>query len=185
MVSAGDVPISIEWPDDDRQMNGNTGFGQRGFDDQLLLGNTDSPTTRSGGHQKTGASGRGVLIQIGADLTGVDDHPSAAAAGHTIHTVSDAKLGAYQEPFLVDTQGRIFESGVKKDGPFKNKSSVGISNHQVSLDLSIPSGNWAIPNLEILELEEFAFNPFDVGSSLIRHGSGSELFPIRTRSRIG
>jgi hypothetical protein len=176
----------------DVKEDGNTGSRERGLDNQGVLADSNNvfislnENTDSVGITSLGSgisNGTSVAGQIGGD-----GHASLSADGHPVQSQDDSELlqgeEATQTNVIVDHDVAIHPD-IRISGALVDGSAVGVSNFDISPDLTSPSGDGAIANLDVLKLEEFTLNPFPFNARLGRERERFEQSPSLVDSAAG
>ena len=176
----------------DVKEDGNTGSRERGLDNQGVL--ADSNNVFISLNENTfslGITSLGSGISNGASVAGQiggDRHASLSADGHPIQSQDDSELllgeEAAQTNVIVDHDVAIHPD-IRISGALVDGSAVGVSNFDISPDLTSPSGDGAIANLDVLKLEEFTLNPFPFNARLGRERERFEQSPSLIDSAAG
>jgi hypothetical protein len=115
-----------------------------------------------------------------ADQIGSDGYTSLSADGHAVQSQVDSLLLQGQHATLkyaiVDEHG-IFETSVGDGGAAVDEGAIGVTDLNISGDLTTPSGEGAIADLEILQLKEFSLPSRD---ALSHFGDGFDRVIIDT-----
>ena len=168
--------------------NRNTRGSESNLDDKHFFADGHAPDTffvrvdeTTGG---VGVSSLNAILLT--DQLGRDSNPSCSTDGHAIQTSEKAALfvqggdGATLGNVIVDhdaaDQSKIGKSGSTIDG-----SSVPVSDIDVSRYLAAPGGNRTITDLQLLDLDELAFQDFPTFSGF----SGEAIGPIEANFLIG
>jgi hypothetical protein len=110
------------------------------------------------------ARGGGIVGDTFAHHLSVNSDPAFASDGHAIQTQLDAWLAIAQVPFVVESEfGHAFESNQVKDGTFIDKGAINLVNFELGGDLATPGSQWAIADLQVLDLHKlplFPLQPF-------------------------
>lgn len=190
-VSLGNFGIStpefVVVSQGDFQEDGNTGGRERGLDNQDVLADFDIASIISISHyQETdsvGITSLGSGISNGTSVAGQiggDSHTSLSADGHPVQPQDDSELlpgeEAAQTNVIVDHDVAIHPD-IRISGALVDRSAVGVSNFDISPDLTPPSGDGAIADLDVLKLEEFTLNPFPFNARLGRERERFEQSP--------
>jgi hypothetical protein len=118
----------------------------------------------------------GILLQSVTNQSTVNDDSSFAADGHAIQTqlnsrLSDQCMGIQDAAFRA-----VLESSQGEHGALVNDSTVDIVDLDIRDYFSTHGSDGAIPDFEILNLNEFSLQPFGLNAPLI--GQGVALIPI-------
>jgi hypothetical protein len=168
----------------DVKEDGNTGSRERGLDNQGVLADSNNvfislnENTFSVGITSLGSgisNGTSVAGQIGGD-----DNASFPTDGHPVQSQDDSELlpgeEAAQTNVIVNHDVAIHPD-IRISGALVDGSAVGVSSFDISSDLTSPSGDRAIANLDVLKLEEFTLNPFPFNAPLRRERERFEQRP--------
>jgi hypothetical protein len=168
--------------DGNEQEDGDTGVGQRSFDDQWLLANANIAFVSF--DQQTGSVGVGPLVgglsysALIADQSGGNGDPSLSPGGHTIQSQDDVFLlsreGTALPQTIVDCNGAIHPI-LRVSGTLVGRGTIGVSDFDIRRDLASPGGNGAITDPEVLKLEKFTLGSLGAQDVLGRNGGSNCL----------
>ncbi|MBI3807623.1 MAG: hypothetical protein HY281_08965 [Nitrospirae bacterium] len=136
----------------------NAGFGEGGFNDQLFLSNVGVFV------EAARSLGIGFDPQMGAHQTGVNDDFSLATDSHSIQAkIEPQLLNGKQVEISIMYKDTPDESVVGENlSPVSNRP-ISVTNLDDSTDLStIPAGNGAGSDFDILKFQEVSFQSFDM-----------------------
>jgi hypothetical protein len=185
----------FSFPDGTDRQARNAGINQGGLDNQSFFANLDITSVQSILNDQearnigVGSIGYGFSNRTSiADQVGSDSNPSLSTDGHAVQSQFDSPLLRGQRAIIGDA---IVDECVSLHSEITDGVAMvdrlpitcSIADFNVSGDFSTQSGDGAIANLEIFNLEKLPFPLFQVLPSVGREGVGlveSNLFFNRT-----
>ncbi|MBH0198589.1 MAG: hypothetical protein HP497_04100 [Nitrospira sp.] len=192
-ITSRDVGVAtpdFSLPDGADRQARNIGFGQGASTINVFLGNLDIASVQSILNDQE-ARNIGVSL-LGAvaftDQLGLNSDPLFATNGHAVQAQNESDLfwegeGASLSQVIVNHDGAL-HSSISEDGATINQSVIeGATHFDIRRDLAPQSGNGAITNPDVLNLEKFPLESLKLDSCLWREGVRlieSNLFFNRT-----
>jgi hypothetical protein len=154
--------------------NRNAGSSEGNFDDQRLFTDADDVSIPS--NEQAGTPRVSNLFTIFlTDQPGGDGDPSLTSDGHAVYTGEKTSFAQGEGPSLVDVivnHDTTNQSEIGKSGSVVDGSTIPVSDIDVSRDLASPGGNGTITDLQLLDLDELALQPFPSFSGFRGEASG-------------
>jgi len=145
--------------------NGSAGFRERGFDNQLLFGNTDFVHELAFGSEQIAP-----LVITCADQLGTDRDTASAADGHAIEAELNARLAdpIEHEAILQITWEQPMKSNIGDDGALILDGSINAPDFDVCFEATPPGGNGPVTNMEVFDLQKFSLLSLQPGANIFQ-----------------
>ncbi|MDH5639643.1 MAG: putative Ig domain-containing protein, partial [Nitrospira sp.] len=175
----GTTPEFTMVNDWNEQKDRNAGFGEGGLNDQGFFTDSHPSRTFISPYETARDLGVGFFSTVRfANQFGLNSYPSLSPDSHAIETQYESALfGESDCPILsqiIVNHDAALHAGIGIGGALVGEGAVGISNFDLSRDLATPCSNGAISDLEILQFQELALQPFHAFTALRLDRNGLE-----------
>ena len=157
--------IAAGWQVDGSQQDGNAGASKGGFDNQSVFADIG-----------TSIAWNSMDEWSPIDQVGLNGNSALSSDSHAVQAQPNAELLGREGTSLlvrVEQKNASLESDVVKHRSLVDDRAIGIVNLNVGLDLSAPSGEGAIADSDVLDVQKLSLEPFQLVSIVLGHGGES------------
>jgi len=155
--------VATGWQFDRAQKDGNAGGSQSGFNNQFFFTNTNILMGSASLNQ-----------QSTADEFSLNDNAPFTSDSHTVNSRQNASLSEGEKTGFRDSvvnENGSTETTVNEHRTAIDDSTIGVTDFNISADLSAPSGKRATAEFEVLNFEKLSFVPFMQLPPVLGHGN--------------